>query len=97
MANLTSTPPPGVTQFAKLARRTLSFWGTLVDGGLADEAKMSDRPLLTKLGASNPDAVWESLSTVGVPRKIERERLRATVDPRTTSSEDTEPRAMTIG
>jgi hypothetical protein len=58
---------------------------------------MTDRALLMKLGASNPDAVWESLSTVGLPRRGERERLRAPADPRTTSTEDTEPRALRIG
>ena len=57
---------------------------------------MTDRPLLTKLAAAHPDAVWESLSTVGVPRKIEREQVRPPSDPRTTSTEDTEPRALLL-
>jgi hypothetical protein len=83
-----------VPEFAQIAARTLSNWGTLMNGDLQTEAMMTERPLLTKLGASNPDAVWESLSTVGVPRKIDRERLREPVDPRTTSSEDTQPRAQ---
>ncbi len=58
---------------------------------------MTDRPLSTKLGATDPDALWEALSSVGVPRKAERERLRPPVDPRTSSTEDTEPRALLLG